>query len=135
MNVLKRCFLGSRARVRVSTLRSRARVRASSLRSRARVRASTLGLWLGLSLALAASDVSAQEDAAESRSTSFQAVEGPNKEDVPGGPLLVYAYAFIMVALVAYVARLGSLQGKNRAELDRLTRALEHGRPAGNERN
>lgn len=103
--------------------------------SRALRRASTLVLSLGLFLALAGSGARAQEDAAESRSTSFQAVEGPTKEDVPGGPLLVYAYAFIMVALVAYVARLGSLQGKNRAELERLTRALEHGRPAGNERS
>lgn len=95
---------------------------------------SVLLLWLGLSLSLAGS-ASAQEDPAESRSTSFQAVEGPNKEDVPGGPLLVYAYAFIMVALVAYVARLASLQSKNRAELDRLTRAIEHGRPVGSDRN
>lgn len=101
--------------------------------SRARGRASTVALWLGLTLSLAGS-ARAQEDAAESRSTSFQAVQGPNKEDVPGGPLLVYAYAFIMVALVAYVARLGSLQSKNRAELERLTRALEHGGPAAGER-
>jgi hypothetical protein len=88
-----------------------------------------LVFWLVLQVSLA----SAQEDAAESRSASFQAVEGPNKEDVPGGPLLVYAYAFILVAMVAYVARLGSLQGKNRQELERLTAAIERGRPAGRE--
>jgi hypothetical protein len=95
---------------------------------------SLLVCWLMLQVSQG-SLAGAQEDAAESRSTSFQAVEGPNKEDVPGGPLLVYAYAFIMVALVAYVARLGSLQSKNRAELDRLARALERGRGAGNDGN
>jgi hypothetical protein len=89
--------------------------------------------WLLVSslLVLSVGGASAQEDAAESRSASFQAVEGPTKEDVPGGPLLVSAYAFILVALVAYVARLGSLQSKNRVELDRLTAVLEAGRTAG----
>jgi len=85
------------------------------------LKSTALALYLVMQVAVA----SAQEDAAESRSASFQAVEGPTKEDVPGGPLLVYAYAFIMVALVAYVARLGSLQGKNKSELERLTRVLE----------
>lgn len=70
----------------------------------------------------------AQEDAAESRSAAFQAVEGPQAEQVPGGPLLVYAYATILVLLVAYVARLGSLNAKNRAELARLSSAIERGR-------
>ncbi|MDB4972091.1 MAG: hypothetical protein JWN48_432 [Myxococcaceae bacterium] len=85
-----------------------------------------LGLWLFA--VLASGSLALAQDAAESRSAAFQAVEGPTKEDVPGGPLLVGAYAFILVALVAYVARLGSLQGKNRAELDRLTAVLERGR-------
>ena len=94
--------------------------------------------------ALFASDASAQapadgkleganpgaEDPAESRSAAFQAVD-PNakKEDVPGGALLVAAYGVILVLLVAYVARLGSLYAKNRSELDRLVRAVERGTP------
>ncbi len=78
---------------------------------------------LGLSLMVAGSAF-AQEDAAESRSATFQAVEGSTKEDVPGFPLLVGAYGTILVVLCAYVARLGLLQRKNGEELDRLSRAL-----------
>jgi len=80
-----------------------------------------LAFWLLASTGVAL----AQEDAAESRSASFQAVEGATKEDVPGFPLLVAAYGTILVVLVAYVARLGLLQRKNGEELDRLSRALE----------
>ena len=69
------------------------------------------------------------KDAAESRATAFQAVEGPQKEQVPGGALLVSTYAFVLVLLVAYVARLGSLQSRTAAEVERLTRALERGKP------
>ena len=90
--------------------------------------------WLALSLWLAAPVYAyAQEaaddpskDPAESRATSFQAVEGSQKDEVPGGGLMVAAYAFVMVVLVGYVARLGSLQGKTARELERLTRVIEH---------
>ncbi len=75
-----------------------------------------------------AADQAAAEDPAQSRSAAFQAVAGSPTEDIPGGPLLVYAYAFILAAAVAYVARLGRLQGKNRAELERLGRLLERAR-------
>jgi uncharacterized membrane protein YvbJ len=69
------------------------------------------------------------KDAAESRATAFQAVEGPQKEQVPGGALLVSAYAFVLVLLVAYVGRLGALQSRTAAEVERLARALERGKP------
>jgi type VI protein secretion system component VasF len=72
-----------------------------------------------------AQEADAKEDAADSRATSFQAVEGPQKEQVAGGPLLVGAYAFVLVLLVGYVARLASLQSKTTAEVERLTRAIE----------
>jgi hypothetical protein len=68
------------------------------------------------------------EDAAESRATSFQAVEGPTAEQVPGGTLLIAAYAVVLVLLVAYVGRLGSLQRKNQNELARLSEAVERAR-------
>ncbi|MET0283636.1 MAG: hypothetical protein ABW352_04180 [Polyangiales bacterium] len=84
-----------------------------------RIRALALGLGL-----LVCTAASAQEDAAESRSATFQAVEGTTKEDVAGFPLLVAAYGTILVVLCAYVARLGLLQRKNGDELERLTRAL-----------
>ncbi|MDB4990317.1 MAG: hypothetical protein JWN04_5495 [Myxococcaceae bacterium] len=94
-----------------------------------------LSLLLQISVgALVGVSAASAEDAAESRSASFQAVEGPTKEDVPGGPLLVAAYAFFLVAVVAYVARLGSLSAKNRAELERLTAVLERGRPGPEQR-
>ena len=80
--------------------------------------------------ALYAARAFAQEDAAESRSAAFKAVEGGKGEQVPGGPLLVYAYAAILVLLVAYVARLGRLYARNRSELERLAQALERGRKA-----
>jgi hypothetical protein len=80
-------------------------------------------LWLAFTAVT--SIAAAQEDAAESRSASFQAVEGAAKEDIAGGPLLLVAYGTILVVLCAYVARLGLLQRKNGEELDRLTRAIE----------
>jgi hypothetical protein len=90
--------------------------------------------WLRLfaftALVLTAVPSFAQEDAAESRATTFQAVEGPQKENVPGGPLLVGAYAFVLVMLVGYVARLGLMQRKTAAEVERLMHAIEQKRKA-----
>jgi hypothetical protein len=71
-----------------------------------------------------------EEGAAESRATSFQAVEGAQTEQVPGGPLLVGAYGFVLFALVAYVARLGLMQRKSAAEFERLAQAIEAKRKA-----
>lgn len=87
----------------------------------------TLGLVLFLSLASVAH---AQEGADESRATTFQAVEGPQKENVPGGPLLITAYGFVLAALLAYVARLGLMQRRTSAEVDRLVALLEQKRKA-----
>ena len=89
--------------------------------------------WLALCLWLAAPAFAQEaadpsQSAAESRAASFQAVEGSQKDEVPGGGLMVAAYAFVMVVLVAYVARLGTLQSKTARELERLTRALERGK-------
>jgi hypothetical protein len=87
--------------------------------ARSFVIASLCALCWGGALALA------QQDTVGDRATSFQAVEGAAKEDVPGGPLLLGAYAFVLVLLVGYAARLGALQAKTGRELERLTRALE----------
>lgn len=75
--------------------------------------------------AAAGAQEDAQKDAAEDRATSFQAVQGSAKEDLPGGPLLLGAYGFVLVIVVGYAARLGALQAKTSRELDRLTKALE----------
>jgi CcmD family protein len=89
------------------------------------------GLALALFLAVTAAPALAQqEDAAESRATSFQAVQGAQKENVPGGPLLVAAYAVTLLLLVGYVARLGMMHQKTASEIERLGRALEARRKA-----
>jgi len=69
------------------------------------------------------------KDAAESRAASFQAVEGPPKEEVSGGTHLVAAYAFVLVLLIGYIGRLAVLQNRTAAEVQRLTRALERAKP------
>ena len=75
---------------------------------------------------LAAPTAFAQEpDAAADRAQSFQAVQGAIKEDVPGGPLLVYAYGLIWLVVLLYVVRLAKLQQHNRRELERLSKVLE----------
>ncbi len=73
----------------------------------------------------------AQEDAAESRSATFQAVEGSRGEQVPGGPLMVASYAVVMVLLLGYVARLGLLQRKTAADVERLSAAIQRARVQG----
>src|SRR5262249_12359857 len=70
------------------------------------------------------SAVSYAQEAAEERSTSFQAVKGAVKEAVPGGPLLVYAYGLILFLLIAYLIRLVLLQQRNERELSRLSELL-----------
>lgn len=66
-----------------------------------------------------------EESAAESRGTSFQAVEGPSAEQVPGGPLLVAAYGTVLTLLFGYVAWLARLQATTSRDLARLRSALE----------
>jgi hypothetical protein len=91
------------------------------------LRALALALFLA---ATAAPALAQQEDAADSRATSFQAVEGAQAESVPGGALMVGAYAVALVLLVAYVARLGMMHQKTASELERLSRALDARRKA-----
>ena len=71
-----------------------------------------------------ASAQAAAPSAAIERSTSFQAVQGAVKEDVPGGPLLVGAYALIWLGVLAYVVRLVRLQRRAESDLARLEQLL-----------
>ncbi len=64
------------------------------------------------------------QETVEDRSQSFKAVQGAVKEDVAGGPLLVGAYAVIMLALVFYVIRLARLQQRTQREVARLSAQL-----------
>ena len=71
------------------------------------------GAWLCVGVALA-------QDAAEERATSFRAVQGAVKEDVPGGPLLVSAYAVIWVFVLLFVVRVVRQQQQSQRDLTRL---------------
>jgi hypothetical protein len=68
--------------------------------------------------------VALAQDAAEERSQSFKAVQGAVKEDVPGGPLLVWAYGLILVLLIGYLVRLVRMQQRSEREIARLAQQL-----------
>lgn len=80
--------------------------------------------WLAPSLVSSPNKAFAQDDAAEERAASFQATSGAVKEDVAGGPLLVAAYAFVWLAVLGYVFRLGRLQAGTDARLATLEHAV-----------
>jgi len=63
----------------------------------------------------------------EDRATSFRTVSGGQKEDVPGGPLTVVAYAVVWIVLFGFVLRLNRLQRGVQTDLERLARSVnEH---------
>lgn len=87
------------------------------------IAASSLGsvlVSLGLASSAAAQDAGDARSAAESRSTSFQAVEGSSREEIAGGGLLLGAYGTILVLLVGYVAWIAMLQQRTQRDLGRL---------------
>lgn len=71
-----------------------------------------------------AQDAAPAADSPGDRAQSFQAVTGPTREDVPGGPLLIAAYAIVWLAVFGYVFRLGRLHAGVQANLDRLEAVL-----------
>ena len=73
--------------------------------------------WSCAALALA-------QEAADERATSFEAVQGAVKEDVPGGPLLLAAYAVIWIFVLLFVMRLVRQQGQCERDLARLEKQL-----------
>ena len=81
-------------------------------------------LWAGLALAPAA----LAQDPEGDRATTFQRVEGPVTEDVPGGPLLVGAYGVVWALVLLYVLRLGMLQTRVARDVERLERNLASSR-------
>jgi hypothetical protein len=74
-----------------------------------------------LGWALAAS----AQEAAEERAASFKAVQGAVKEDIAGGPLLVTAYALILLIVVGYGVRLVRMQQRAADDLARLERQIK----------
>lgn len=73
----------------------------------------------------------AGEDAAESRASSFVAVEGAVEEDIAGGPLMLGAYAATWILLFLYVLRLVSLQQRTLREVEQLKAELKGARDKG----
>jgi len=66
-------------------------------------------------------DSEAQEDAAEERATQFVGVEGPDAESIPGGALMLAAYAIVWALLFLFLMRMRGLQRQTSEELERLS--------------
>ena len=63
----------------------------------------------------------AQKDAAEERATQFVGVRGPEAESIPGGALLLAAYAIVWALLFLFLMRMRGLQRQTAEELERLS--------------
>jgi hypothetical protein len=87
------------------------------------VRCGLLLVWLALFAPACASLVSAQP-ASEDRATSFEAVSGPVKEDIAGGPLMLGAYAAVWLAVFGNVFRMLRLHRSLQGDLERVERAV-----------
>jgi CcmD family protein len=68
------------------------------------------------------------QPAAQGGDNTFRSVEGPAREEVPGGLMLVAAYGLVWLLLFLYVARVGVLQKQAQQELDRLEQRLNKAR-------
>jgi CcmD family protein len=64
------------------------------------------------------------QSASQDRATSFEAVTGPAKEDVAGGPLLLAAYAIVWLVVFGYVFHLVRLHRGVEDNLTRVERAV-----------
>ncbi len=62
-----------------------------------------------------------QEDAAGERAAQFVGVRGPEAESVPGGALLLGAYAIVWALLFLFLMRMRGLQRQTAEELERLS--------------
>jgi CcmD family protein len=69
-----------------------------------------------------------QKDAAEERATQFVGVRGPEAESVPGGILLVAAYAIVWMLLFLFLMRMRGLQRQTAEELERLSADIKASR-------
>lgn len=61
------------------------------------------------------------QDAAEERAAQFVGVRGPEAESVPGGALLLAAYAVVWLLLFLFLMRMRGLQRQTAEELERLS--------------
>jgi CcmD family protein len=93
---------------------------------RALVSAVLLGLTLLFSAPAVAedspeADPATAETAAEERAAQFVGVTGPDAESIPGGALLLGAYAIVWVLLFLFLLRMRGLQRQTAEELERLS--------------
>lgn len=79
---------------------------------------------MGASLTGASSASAQPADPADDRATSFHAVTAGAHDDVPGGLLLVAAYAVVLVLLVLYVVYVGAIQQGTQKEIVRLEKLV-----------
>jgi len=69
----------------------------------------------------ASGEAAAVEDAAEERAAQFVGVRGPEAESVPGGALLLGAYAIVWLLLFLFLMRMRGLPRQTAEELERLS--------------
>lgn len=61
------------------------------------------------------------ESPAEERAAQFVGVTGPEAESIPGGALLLAAYAVVWVLIFLFLLRMRGLQRQTAEELERLS--------------
>jgi CcmD family protein len=57
-------------------------------------------------------------------STSFRMVQGTEREQLPGGLLMIAAYGVVWLLLLAYMVKIGRLQARTQRDLERLEQAF-----------
>ncbi len=86
----------------------------------------------GPAAALADRGQDSSADTPESeRGTEFRPVTGAQREHIPGGTMVVIAYAVVWGAVFAYVGMQWLRQARVRDELAHMEKALEEERKAG----
>jgi CcmD family protein len=66
----------------------------------------------------------AEPETPPTRATSFQAVSGSQKEQVPGGPMVIAAYAVLWVLVGGFVLRMGRSQRVLESEVAAMEKRL-----------
>lgn len=56
--------------------------------------------------------------------TAFRPVQGAEREQVPGGLMMVAAYGVVWLLLFAYIVHIGRLQARTQRDLERIEQAF-----------
>jgi hypothetical protein len=89
-------------------------------------------IWWAVVLAclFSAPAVQSAQPQGRSEAEEWRSVTSADREDVPGVPLLLAAYALFAVCVTSYIVRLGRLQRRSRERLERLVAVMNDGRPS-----